>query len=458
RIQTIVKSYKKKYANRVLLLDAGDLFHGTTFANLSKGANVAKIVDSMEYDAVAVGNHDINFGVERLRELDTMMENTTILSANLKMKDGSTPFTPYIIKEIGYKGKIKVGIFGISTPETMFKASPEYVKDLVFEDPVETAKKMVDELRGKVNYIICLSHLGVNHSYEWTSIDIAKNVRGIDLIVDGHSHTILEEGLFIMGTPIVQAGYSDKYLGVVKVHLGKNGAEEDCSLISMSDAASYNENSYILETAEALEEANKQVTTQVIGYTPEDLDGERIHVRTGKTNLGTLIADSMRIESGADLSLINGGGIRDSIKAGNITKGQILQVLPFGNTLRVTEVSGKIIKETLEHGVMNLPQPAGRYPHVSGVTFDVDIEQAVGQRISNIKIDGQAIDMEKIYKLATIDFLILGGDEYSMLNKGKVIKELGTIDEVFASYLKNKNSNNFSEHKNLNAEVQEIAQ
>jgi 2',3'-cyclic-nucleotide 2'-phosphodiesterase (5'-nucleotidase family) len=435
RIYTIVKSYRSKYPRNVLLLDAGDTFHGTVFANLSRGANVATLMDTMKYDAIAVGNHDVNFGLPRLEELDAMLENSTILAANLTDATGRHPFKPYIIKALGPNGNVKVGIFSLTTPETVFKANPAYAKDIRVEDAVETARKMVAELKPQVSFIICLSHLGTNPSYEVTSLDIARKVRGIDLIVDGHSHTILEHGITESGTTIVQAGYSDKYLGIVDVKFGRNGTTITPSLISAADAASYDESQSLLATAQSLDEQNRIIMNKPVGTTAELLDGERVHARTGRTNLGTLVTEAMTKVSGSDAGLINGGGIRASIPAGTITWGQVLQVLPFGNTLRVIEIEGRYIDAALEHGVGVLPEAAGKFPQTYGIDYTLDATAAQGQRVSIASIGGKPFDPQSTYRLATADFLILGGDEYDMLSKGRVVLERGTIDEILVQYL-----------------------
>ncbi|MDC7220569.1 MAG: 5'-nucleotidase C-terminal domain-containing protein [Spirochaetales bacterium] len=435
QISGIVSEYRRDYPGRVLLLDAGDTFHGTPFAALSQGENVAKVIDSMEYDAVAVGNHDMNYGLETLEGLNDLMEYTKVISANMVDKTGHRPFEPYVIKNLGPTGKIKVGIFGLTTPQTLYKSNPKYVDEIAFRDTIETAQAMVDELKDQVNIIICLSHLGVNPAYEVTSIDVAREVHGIDLIVDGHSHTILQEGLWIEGTPIVQAGYSAKYVGVVTMSFGPDGTETDIELISKGEASDYSESSSLLYTVNGMDEANKLLTGKSIGETQVRLDGERAHVRSGQTNLGTLIAESARWISGADTALINGGGIRASIEMGTITTGAVLNVLPFGNTVRVIEISGAGIVKALENGVAALPEPAGAFPHTAGISYDINLDEA-GNTVSNVKINGAALEEEKIYTLATSDFLVLGGDEYAIFTDCPVVKELSTFDEVLEEYLK----------------------
>ncbi|MDC7223655.1 MAG: 5'-nucleotidase C-terminal domain-containing protein [Spirochaetales bacterium] len=435
QISGIVSDYRSAYPGRVLLLDGGDTFHGTPFAALSEGENVAKVIDSMEYDAVAVGNHDMNYGLETLEGLNDLMEYTEVISANLVDKTGHRPFKPYVIKELGPKGKIKVGIFGLTTPQTLYKSNPKYVEEIAFRDTIETAREMVDELKDQVHIIICLSHLGVNPAYEVTSMDVAREVRGIDLIVDGHSHTILEEGLWIEGTPIVQAGYSAKYVGVVTMSFGPDGRETDIKLISKREASDYTESSGLLYTVDAMEEANKLLTNRVIGETQVRLDGERIHVRTGQTNLGTLIAESARWISGADMALINGGGIRASLEPGTITTGAVMNVLPFGNTLRVIEISGAGIREALEKGIASLPEPSGAFPHTAGLTYDINLGKE-GNTVSHVRINGLPLVEDQIYTLATSDFLVLGGDEYTMFTGCPVVKEFSTFDEVLEEYLK----------------------
>lgn len=217
KVASLLKEYRKTFGkDRVLFLDAGDTTHGTTFATLEKGESIVKILNAMKLDAMTLGNHDFNYGMDQLYKLENMAQ-FKILTSNIIDKNGQTIGEKYMIKEID---GVKVGIFGLTTPETIYKANPQIVKDLTFTDPIETSKKIVAELQAQgVKFIIALAHLGVDASTkkEWQSIGLAEAVPEIDLIVDGHSHTPMKTKNVVNGVTIVQTGEYDKNLGVVKV-------------------------------------------------------------------------------------------------------------------------------------------------------------------------------------------------------------------------------------------------
>ncbi|HOE57878.1 MAG TPA: metallophosphatase, partial [Bacillota bacterium] len=228
----------------VLVLDAGDTFHGQTISTLVQGESVAKVMDTIRYDAMVPGNHDFNYGQERLAELDKLTD-FPIISANVLKADGTPLFTPYIIKE--FNG-VKVGIFGLSTPETAYKTNPNNLKGLTFDDPVIAAEKILKELEGKTDIVIALSHLGLDEGSIHTSKLVAERVKGIDLIIDGHSHTVLNEGLKVGDTLIVQTGEYGKNFGVVNmVYKDSNVSTVKAKLISRADAEQIVEDADILK-------------------------------------------------------------------------------------------------------------------------------------------------------------------------------------------------------------------
>lgn len=431
KIETLINELKEENPN-VLVLDAGDTFHGTTIASLVEGESIVQIMNMIGYDAMSPGNHDFNYGQERLVVLDGMAD-FPLLSANIVKKDGSTLLTPYIIKDIN---GLKVGIFGLTSPETVYKSHPKNTEGLTFKDPIETARDMVSELQDKVHIIIALVHIGIDEETKIKSTDIAAAVDGIDLMVDGHSHSALPEGMVVNNTVIVQAGSFDMNLGVVEITYS-NGEVSNITakLINKDDTEGVAESEEILALVDELEAKNNEITNVVVGNTDVELDGIKDHVRSGPTNLGTLICEAMIAVSGADVALQNGGGIRSSIDVGPITHGEIITVLPFGNTVVMLEVKGSAIKEAIENGIKSLPDVSGAYCHIAGMTFTYDESKAPGSRVTGIKIDGTPLVPDKNYKLVTNDFIAAGGDEYTMFDGAKVLGEYGTMDEIVISYL-----------------------
>ena len=431
KIATLIKEARTENPN-TLVLDAGDTLHGQTFATISRGQSIVDLMNIVGYDVMAPGNHDFNYGQERLLELAETMD-FPLLSANVKKADGTDFLTPYTIKEVD---GVKVAIFGLSTPETAFKTSPANVIGLTFEDPSVAAQRMVDELQDKADVIIALVHLGLDESSTYRSDVVAENVTGIDVIIDGHSHTMLEEGKVVNGTLIAQTGEHDKNLGYVDLEI-KDGkvAEKTARLTKYADTAEVVDDEEVLKLFASVEEENSKITAVKVGNTPVLLDGERENARTKQTNLGSVVADAMLYKTGADLAITNGGGLRASIPAGEITKGQVITVLPFGNFIRMIEVKGSDVLAAMERGVSSYPETDGGFPQVAGMTYKFDASKPANDRITEILIDGEALDLDKTYKLATNDFMAIGGDEYTMFETAPLIGEFPGLDEATIEYL-----------------------
>lgn len=435
KMATLIKQYETANEN-TLLLDAGDTFHGTPFATLSKGESIAELFNALGYDGLAAGNHDFNYGYARLLELAELV-NFPIMSANVRYKaDDKLLLNPYIIKEVD---GVKLGIFGLTTPETTYKTNPKNVEGLAFTDPVKEAQAMVAELESEdVDAIIALTHLGTDASSTETSIKVAENAPGIDLIVDGHSHTtdMKEYGV---DTLIVSAGEYTENLGVVQLTFeGNELVEKKHDLVTKEEAAAdgVQEDAEISTLIENIEKKNEEVLSEVVGTTSVKLDGERAQARAGETNLGNLITDAMVSATGADAAITNGGGIRASIDQGEITKEDVVNVLPFGNYVVTKKFTGATIKAALEHGTSDYPNVKGAFPHVAGMTYDLDVFAPAGERVKNLYIKGEPVDLEKEYLVATNDFMAVGGDDYTMFTDGPLVNEFSALDEILINHIK----------------------
>lgn len=433
KLASIIDEYRHKKDN-VLLLDAGDTFHGQTIVNLVRGENVVNIMNQMGYDAMTVGNHDFNYGQERLKELNEISQ-FPLLGANLdpKLVDN------YLIRDI--KG-FKVGIFGLTTPETAYKTHPKNVEGLTFVDPVVTARDMVKTLKDKnADMVIALSHLGISEESKHSSKKVAESVDGIDLIVDGHSHNVIEKGMLVNNTLIVQAGEYDKNLGIVEITIENDQLENmRAELYTKEKAADITPDQKILELIAGAKEKNEKITSEVIGKSEVELNGERASVRTRETNLGNLVTDAMMAAVDADVAITNGGGIRASIDKGEITKGEVITVLPFGNTTIVKNIKGSELFEAVEHGISKYPAHEGLFPQVSGMSFIFAKDRPAGERVLEIWINDKPLDHDKIYKVATNDFMAAGGDGYTMFIDAKIHQEAGGLEEVVMQYINNRNS------------------
>lgn len=430
KIATLIKETKAENPN-TLVVDAGDTLHGKPIINVSKGENAVKILNASGYDFMVPGNHDFNYGADRLIELSKLAK-FKMLSANLTYYNGNEIFKPYEIIDMN---GVKIGIFGLCTPETAYKTSPSNVEGVKFNDPIEVSKKIVNELDDKTDVIIGLAHIGLDESSVMTSKEIAEKVNGIDVIIDGHSHTELENGLIVNNTLIAQTGEYDNNLGMVEIEV-KDGKiqNKNAKLLKSSNYANIEEDKDVSSLINEIKKQNDLIFSEVVATSDIDLDGERENVRRKETNLGNLSADAIRAETKSDIAFVNGGNIRTSIPAGDVTKGKIAELFPFGNTIQVIKLNGSELKKALEISVSGYPETQGGFLQVSGITFAFDPSKTAGSRVFDVKVNDNLIDDIKEYTVAINDFLSEGGDGYDVFNT-KIVAEFGTYEELFANYL-----------------------
>lgn len=423
---------KEKANGNVLMLDAGDMFQGLPFANIEKGHSIVEIVNQVGYDAMTIGNHEFDFGADNLMSIMDKL-NYPVIAANV-LKGEEQAVQPYIVKEFD---DVKVGVFGMATPETAFKTHPDNVVGYTFADIIETADATVKTLKEteKVDVVVMLSHLGLEEG-DYTSDLVAKGVEGIDVIVDGHSHTTLPEGRMEGETLIVSTGTALKDIGQVELVV------EDGKVVSKTATLlgyeAFNEvapKQEIIDAIAKVEEAQKPMLEKVVGTTEVKLVGDREVVRTGESNLGQLATDAMIELTGADVAITNGGGIRASIEAGDITMNNMVTVFPFGNTIMVKEIKGSDLLAALEYGVDSFPETKGAFPHTAGITFTLNAYKEAGSRVSDVKVSGEALDLNKMYLVATNDFMAAGGDGYTMFESYPIKAEYNTLMDTLLAYV-----------------------
>ena len=426
-----LKTFKSTVENAILV-DAGDTLHGTTFATISKGQSIVDLMNETGTDVFVPGNHDFNYGTDRLIEL-TKAGKFHTLAANV-VKGNKPLFADNFVKEVD---GVKIGFFGLATPETKTKSNPLNTQGVDFSNYIETAKQQVEALKAKkVDAIVCVCHMGLDESSMERSDLLAKSVDGIDLIIDGHSHTDLKEGKLVNNTLIAQTGSYFHNVGKVSLTF-KDGKllDKKASLVPYSSLKTLTPDENILATIKKVEQSNKPILEKVVGRSDVALEGEREKVRTGETNLGNLLTDAMLEVSGADVAITNGGGIRASIPAGNVTMEQVITSFPFSNYPVKIEVKGETILKALEYGVDKAPEVVGKFPHVGGMTFKYDSKQEPGQRVFDVKVKGQALDLNKTYALVTNDFMAVGGDGYEMFKGSKELGIYPLLSEVLAKYI-----------------------
>lgn len=442
--------YEAKGAN-VLLLDDGDFSQGTTLASYYNGASSVIAMNVAGYDAASLGNHEFDYGFAELLLMEDFAE-FPILDANLLSKATGEPY--FGANKIFTFDNMKVGVFGLDTPETQTKASPKNVKDidiLAGEEMFACAQAQVDELKAAgCNYIICLGHLGVDdESIGNRSIDLLAKVTGIDLFIDGHSHTEIPGGAMIGDTLITSTGCYLANIGVVVY----DGQTTTASLISAADY----KGGYDAEVA-ALVNAQKEVVDAAyegeFAVTEVDLNGERDPgVRTMETNLGNFAADSylytaqqyMGDAIKVDGAIQNGGGIRASIPAGSISMNTLYTVFPYGNYVNIVKVTGAELLEALEASCFSCPTAVGGFPQVAGIKFTIDTtvpyaqgEQypdstyyapaAPGSRVTIESVGGRDFDLKDTYYIAVNNFMAEGGDTYYVFANASEIIDTGVVD------------------------------
>ena len=454
---------KKTYEDMgayVLLMDAGDFIQGDPTVSTSEGATAVELMNMAGYDVAAPGNHEFDYGYANLKDLAGKAE-FPIVAANV-LYGGKTAFTDNVT--FTAPDGTKIGVFGLDTPETSTKAHPAKIKGVTFladDDLVACAQEQVNELEAEgCDIIVCLGHLGIDdESTGNRSIDLLEEVDGVDLFIDGHSHSDLndvleavgEDGL-VNGTLLTSTGTKFESIGVVVISDGVMQAIN----IPSSDIV-VKPDKTVADRAAAIQKEIDDEYGAAFAKTEVELNGVKAEVRTGETNLGNLITDALvwgAAEAGTkvDAAVTNGGGIRASIAKGGITKKDVNTVLPFGNTLSIVKVTGAELLEALEASTYCTPETIGGFPHVSGIVFTVDTgkpydqgEQYPGstyyapksiQRVTIQSVGGKAFDPKATYTIATNDFLAAGGDTYYAFKTASVNYDLGApMDEVVMDYI-----------------------
>jgi len=452
----VLKEQIEQQGGTVILVDSGDFLGGSIYVTNSNGAAAITLMDQVEYDVIALGNHEFDYGSTQLLEDFSTTKFNTVCS-NI-FKDGETIFDEDIIYQVG---SLKIGFFGISTPEIQTKANPSLIKDLTIaqeDDLYKIAQEEADKLNKKCDLVICLAHLGVDEESKTNrSSALMERTSGIDILLDGHSHTVMTNG--DLAYPIQQAGSEFSHIGFVVID---NNTKEivDSYLISTQDLK---QDSLVKATADNIIATVNAELDINFASTTFKLDGEKALVRTCETNLGNLITDGLiwTIKNDSELEvddkhivgILNGGCIRDSIEIGDISKKTVKTILPFGNTVAVCYVTGTELLEALEASTYCTPEPIGGFPQISGmkITIDTSVTYKQGEQYPNStyfapkeitrvtidEVNGQAFDPQATYAVITNNFVTSGGDTYYVFansNHGFVTSIFE--DEALANFIK----------------------
>lgn len=461
----------------VILADAGDYSQGTVYVSVHKGADAVAMMNATGYDVATIGNHEFDYGYAQLAE-NMKAAKFKVLCADVLGANGKTIFDANTIIQ---KGGVKIGFFGLETPEAQTKANPKLIEGLKFlagkdgKELYACAAAQVKALKEQgADLVVCLSHLGIDGSSEpYTSYDLAANVEGIDFIIDGHSHSVITAGP--NGEDIQSTGTAFANIGVITIdnatkkivgnelkgiwHKEKVEGKD----VTVVDYKTRDEK--VAAAAKAIIDPIDQAYGEKFAVSKVTLNGAKAPNgnRDSETNLGDLITDAMlwKIRTDAALevdpemvvAITNGGGIRATVKAGDITKKDINTVLPFGNTLAVVYVTGAELLEALEASTYCTPESLGGFPQAAGVTFTVKTYEKYDknpepypkstyygpksiQRVTIDNVNGKVFNPAATYAVVTNNFVAGGGDTYYAFAAATDQFDTGLpLDEVVMEYV-----------------------
>jgi 5'-nucleotidase/UDP-sugar diphosphatase len=411
-----VRAWNDAHGNDTLLFEAGDILQGTPLSMVYKGEPDVKALNLMDLDAMCVGNHEFDFGQDNLRHLVSLAQYP-ILSANIYVEQtGQRLVRPYVLFTLadGTRG----AAFGLTSPDTAVETLPKNVAGLRFADPVEECRSILADLRAQADFLVAVTHIG----YE-NDLRLAETFPELDVIIGAHSHTRVEPPTRVGKTLVCQAESYGRYLGQLDMRVSGGDVVKYRGFLRPINgriAADSRAQAVVDEYASRLQER----LGEVVAHTTVALDGERDNVRSRETNLGNLVADLYREYTRADVALVNAGSIRASIPAGPITVGDVLKVVPFSNLIAAKPVTGAQLRRTLERAA-GLERPAGGFLQVSGLTMVIE-----GNALKDVSVGGEPLDEGRTYSLATSEFLLAGGDGYSMLAEGAEPAYLGFTDNA----------------------------
>ena len=460
----------------VILVDDGDSIQGEPVGTMTKGEAIVDLMNKVGYSIAIPGNHEFDYGMDQFLALAEKAEFDYI-SCNFN-HNGELVFQPYVIKELaGYK----IAFVGVTTPRTLTSSTPRYFMDeegnyvygFLQDDTGEAVYTAVqnaaDAARAEgADYVIVMAHLGDEEECRpWTYADVLSNTNGIDVLLDGHRHDSEQvvmknkDGEDVLrsacGTKLGAIGYC-RITADGEVSTGLytwNNKDSLPALLGLNNEMSAAVEDATAELNKKLNEvvANTQVTLTITDPEAVDANGKPIRiVRSQETNLGDLCADAYLAQSGADVAFVNGGGIRVSIDAGDITLNNILKVHPFGNAMCVIEVSGQQILDALEWGSRSVPGELGGFLQVAGLSYEIHSYIESGcitdengmfagvegeRRVKNVMIHGEPIDPAATYTLASHDYMLLNnGDGYTMFAGCKLLQDRVKLDnQVLMDYI-----------------------
>lgn len=427
RIAKMVSEERVENPEGTLLLSAGDMFQGTPISNLFQGKPVVEVMNRMGFDAMTVGNHEFDWGMDAFNELRAAA-SFPFLSANIV--DGKGGLLPGVKPYVVFRRKgLKIAVIGITTPDTHYASKPGNLKGYRVIPAEQVLPETIEKLRKEgAGPVIVLSHLGLDEDRE-----LASAVKRIDLIVGGHSHTEVKRPVVVGTTVIVQAGYYGQQLGVFRISVdaasGKIVRYPERKILRKVRAGP--SDPYDETVAAIIRKYDARIREEfgrVVGETRVDLAK-----RPYESNLGNLVCDAMRSATGADVAIQNNGGIRTTIPKGKITLEQVFTLLPFENNLMTMDLTGAQIAGILEQNA----KTRGML-QVSGLKVVYDLKAPEGARVRSLSIGGKPAAPSRSYRVTTNDFLAAGGDRFGIFREGKNAVIGDNVRDAFLDYLREK--------------------
>jgi 5'-nucleotidase / UDP-sugar diphosphatase len=450
-ITALAQERQKLQGQNVIFLNAGDNFQGSLFYTTYKGKAEGEFLNQMKPDAMTFGNHEFDDGEDTLAAFMDMIK-FPVVSANVLPVDQSKlkgKYTPSLVLEVGGQ---KIGVVGAVTNDVVDISSPG--PNLKIEDDAKSIAAEVEKLKAQgVNKIIALTHTGYPRDR-----DVIAKIPGVDVVVGGHSHTLLSntdpkaEGPYPTmvdnpdgyKVPVVQAASYSKYLGEIEVVFDDNGVVKEASGDPIFLDKSITPDPAVLARVKELAGPIEELKAKEVSETTAPIDGSRESCRARECAMGNLVADAMldRVKNqGVQIAIQNGGGLRASIDQGVVTMGEVLTVLPFQNTLATFQLKGSDVIAALENGASQIDQGAGRFAQVAGLRYSFEASKPANSRISDVQVmEGGAwkpIDPDKVYGVATNNFMRAGGDGYKVFaSNGQNAYDFGPgLEQVVADYL-----------------------
>ncbi len=467
KLSALKKDFSESHSH-VGVVSSGDFIQGDTLGAVSQGKYIVETMNMVGYDAIALGNHEFDYMLERLMTLSSVMTTKPVCSNFLKIGEEETVFEPYRIVSYGDK---KVAFIGITTPDTLTSSTPiqfmdeegNYIYTFSGQNLADTVQKSIDSAKKEgADYIVGLAHLGSENVFpQWSIQTLISGTEGFDAVLDGHSHSVVESMVVEdkATNPVLVSSTGTKFQYIGKLTISDEGIRTELIETSSLKNTDPEIDSYITEIKDEVATAGNRV----VGYSDYPLidsleNGDRL-IRNTETNLGDFCADAYRVVTGADIGVVNGGGIRAGIKKGEITVNHLLSVHPYNNTVCVAEVTGQQILDFLELSVCMYPDENGSFQHVSGLTYTLNafipssvefdenmaFKAVLGERrVSDVRVLSkesgkyEPLDPKKTYTLASHNYLLINhGSGATMFNDAKIILDNGMLDlELLEVYLR----------------------